>query len=362
VGGPGLDFETWVSREKSEHPGLKSETWATHLIFVRVIFIFLGGPQAHVSPSGSRARSEPNAGVVGVIFGEWLLPPVSFSIHDHRHMVVCVKWMLKQRGLLATTGVGFMMCSFIGGLGQSAAAPTPILVELFTSEGCSSCPPADALLQKMDAFQPVPGAQLIVLSEHVDYWDQEGWKDQYSSRELTNRQKSYVSELGLPTAYTPQIIVDGTAELHANDSQQVKSAFEKALKDAKIPIRIDSVNFEGPQEAAVVRGHLQVDAGSENHNADIYIAVALNHAETQVLRGENQGQTLTHVAVVQEMVKVGKLQKKGSFSQDFQVKLKPGTKPGNVRIVAFVQEPGSGKVVAAASVLEHQGGTGIASR
>ena len=300
--------------------------------------------------------------MVGVIFGEWLLPSVFSSIQDHRHRVVRLKRMLKQRGLLATSGVGFMMCSFVAGLGQSAAAPTPILVELFTSEGCSSCPPADALLQKLDAFQPVPGAQLIVLSEHVDYWDQEGWKDQYSSHELTNRQKSYVSELGLATAYTPQLIVDGNVELHANDPQQVQSAFEKALKDAKIPISLDSVNFEGPQEAAAVRGHLQVDAGSENHNADIYIAVALNHAESQVLRGENQGQTLTHVAVVQEMVKVGKVQKKGNFSQDFEVKLKPGTKPGEVRIVAFVQERGSGKVVAAASVLQNQRGTGIASR
>lgn len=300
--------------------------------------------------------------MVGVIFGEWLLPSVFSSIHDHRHRVVRLKRMLKQRGLLATSGVGFMMCSFVAGLGQSAAAPTPILVELFTSEGCSSCPPADALLQKLDAFQPVPGAQLIVLSEHVDYWDQEGWKDQYSSHELTNRQKSYVSELGLATAYTPQLIVDGNVELHANDPQQVQSAFEKALKDAKIPISLDSVNFEGPQEAAAVRGHLQVDAGSENHNADIYIAVALNHAESQVLRGENQGQTLTHVAVVQEMVKVGKVQKKGNFSQDFEVKLKPGTKTGEVRIVAFVQERGSGKVVAAASVLQNQRGTGIASR
>jgi hypothetical protein len=296
--------------------------------------------------------------VVGVIFGEWLLPAVFSSIHDHRHMVVCLNRMLKRRGLVATAGAGFIMCSFVAGLGQNAAVPTPILVELFTSEGCSSCPPADALLQKLDAFQPVPGARLIVLSEHVDYWDQEGWKDQYSSHELTDRQKSYVSELGLSTAYTPQIILDGTAELHANDPQQLQSGFEKALKDAKIPTSLDSVNFDGSQ----VRGHLQVDAGSENHNADIYIAVALNHAETQVLRGENQGQRLTHVAVVQEMVKVGKVQKKGSFSQDFQVKLKPGTKPGEVRIIAFVQEPGSGKVVGAASALENQGGSGIASR
>ena len=79
-------------------------------------------------------------------------------------MVVCLNQMFKQRGLLVTTGAVFIMCSFAAGLGQSAPSPTPILVELFTSEGCSSCPPADALLQKLDAFQPVPGARLIVLS------------------------------------------------------------------------------------------------------------------------------------------------------------------------------------------------------
>ena len=273
-------------------------------------------------------------------------------------MVVCLNQTFKQRGLLVTTGAVFIMCSFAAGLGQSAPSPIPILVELFTSEGCSSCPPADALLQKLDAFQPVPGARLIVLSEHVDYWDQEGWKDQYSSHDLTDRQKSYVNELGLSTAYTPQIILDCTAGLHANDPQQLHTGFEKALKDTKIPTSLDSVNFDGSQ----VRGHLQVDAGSENHNAEIYVAVALNHAESQVLGGENQGQRLTHVAVVQEIVRVGKVQKKGTFSQDFQIKLKPGTKPGDVRIIAFVQEPGSGKVVGAASALENQGGTGIASR
>lgn len=260
-----------------------------------------------------------------------------------------------------------MMCIFLSGLGQVAEAqkspPTPILVELFTSEGCSSCPPADVLLQKMDSSQPVPGARLIVLSEHVDYWDRDGWKDRYSSPELTNRQKSYVSELGLGTAYTPQIIVDGTSELRATDPQQVQSVFEKAVTDAKIPVSLESVNFGGSQDAAVVHGHLEVDGVSENHNADIYVAIALDHAESQVLRGENQGRSLTHVAVVQELVKIGKVEKKHSFSQDFQVKLKPGTNPADLRIVAFVQEPNSGKVVgAAASVLRSPPSIGISSR
>jgi hypothetical protein len=222
----------------------------------------------------------------------------------------------------------------------------PILVELFTSEGCSSCPPADALLEKMDSSQPVPGAQLIVLSEHVDYWDHDGWKDPNSSAAMTERQVAYVHALGLNTPYTPQFVVDGSREMRANDVQQVEKVFHEAAAAPKISVRIGEVSVEG--NGGVLRARIEADENSGKHNADVYVAIALDRVESQVLHGENGGRHLTHVAVVQQITKVGKLSKGKSFGEAVQLKLKPGTDPKNVRIVAFVQEPGAGRLLGAA--------------
>ena len=232
--------------------------------------------------------------------------------------------------------------------GTADGTPTsPVLVELFTSEGWSSCPPADALVERMDSLQPVPGVQLIVLSEHVDYWNHDGWKDPYSSSSLTDRQSSYVHALGLKTAYTPQILVDGDMELRANDAQQISEALQKAGTNPKVPIRITSATVDANPTA--VRGHVEADGSSMKHNADIYAVIALDHAESQVSSGENRGRHLTHVAVVLEIAKVGKLEKGKPISRDFQVKYKlPQTNSTPIRVVAVIQEPGSGKVLGAA--------------
>jgi hypothetical protein len=225
------------------------------------------------------------------------------------------------------------------------APTTPILVELFTSEGCSSCPPADALLEKMDALQPIPGTQLIVLSEHVDYWNHDGWTDPFSSASITDRQNAYVRALGLKTPFTPQFLVDGTEELKANNNEQVLQLLQKAASVPKVPMRLASVSVE-PGNLANVRGRVESDVSSEKHKADVYVAVALDHAESQVSRGENNGRHLSHVAVMTELTKVGKLEQGKSLGQDFRIKLKlPGPRPMNLRIVAFAQESGPGKVI-----------------
>jgi hypothetical protein len=231
--------------------------------------------------------------------------------------------------------------------GKDPAPPVPVLIELFTSEGCSSCPPADLLLQKLDKNQPLPGAQLIVLSEHVTYWDHDGWKDPNSSAPLTDRQNSYESALGSDTAYTPQMIVDGTHELHLRNAKETEDILMDARRTPKLPVRITGVAFN-PGNPTVLRARVEVDAATPRPGTDVYVAIALDHVESQVLRGENGGKHLVHVAVVQQLTKIGKLEKGRAFAQDAELKLKAGIDPKDVRVIAFVQEYGPGQVLGAA--------------
>jgi len=237
--------------------------------------------------------------------------------------------------------------------GQNSSPPAsladlhPVLVELFTSEGCSTCPPADNLLARIDAGQPIPGAQLIVLSEHVTYWDHDGWKDPNSSPQLTERQTSYEEALKRGDPFTPQLIVDGTASPHINDPGGIGDALRKAAAQPKVPVRISNVTVD-PGNPSILHAHVETDANSDTHNADVYLAVALNHFESQVLKGENGGKHLIFVAVVRELKKIGKLPKGKTFAEDVQLKLDPGTDPKNLRLVAFVQESGPGKLLGAA--------------
>src|ERR1700684_363566 len=204
---------------------------------------------------------------------------------------------------MTTTGwrfglVGFLVYFAAGFAGAADSAPSagaPVLVELFTSEGCSSCPPADSLLGKLDRLQPVPGAQAIVLSEHVDYWNHDGWKDAYSSSFYTDRQKDYVSRLGAKEAYTPQMVVDGVAQLNGSNGPAVLAAVEKARGDVKVPVRISGVGLDG----RTLKLHVVVDGlpeDSKAKKADVVVAVALNHAESHVSAGENKGKDIQNVA------------------------------------------------------------------
>ena len=227
-------------------------------------------------------------------------------------------------------------------------AGSPVLIELFTSEGCSSCPPADALLAKLDGLQPIAGAQAIVLSEHVDYWNHDGWKDAYSSSFFTDRQEEYVRRLGVREAYTPQMVIDGAAQMNGSDAGAVGRAIESARSHAKIPVRISSVDLADPK---TIRVHLAVDALPADFKAgkaEIFVAVALNHAESHVSAGENKGRDIRHVAVAESISKVGTVEKGKNFDRDVVVKVKSPLDRGNLRLIAFVQGADAGEVVGAA--------------
>ena len=165
------------------------------------------------------------------------------------------------------------------------AAKVPVLVELFTAEGCSSCPPADALLGVLDRQQPIPNARIIVLSEHVDYWNGGGWRDQFSSSELTERQKDYQYVFKLNDVYTPQMVVNGAMQLNGSDGRSVQAAIEHAADSHPIPLQILSVQIRGKEVTFTLRNGMPATP----ENVDVYAALVDPEDTTQVNAGENHG-------------------------------------------------------------------------
>jgi hypothetical protein len=255
--------------------------------------------------------------------------------------------------VMVVLSIGAWMLAFVSqrlhGADAGSNVRTPVLVELFTSEGCSSCPPADRFLETLDE-QPVPGAEMIVLSEHVDYWNHIGWKDPYSASLYSQRQSAYAKRFGLDSVYTPQMVVDGTSEFVGSSSGEAEKAFRKALSAPKLPLRLSSISADASN---ILRAHLEtgaLDSSFGSREADVYVAVALNRAESQVSAGENSGHRLAHVAVVKSLTKIGELKQGQVLTQDVHLTLEPGSDARNLRLIAFVQEPRQGRVFGAVSM------------
>ena len=242
-------------------------------------------------------------------------------------------------------------------LSKGTAAPgaaVPILVELFTAEGCSSCPAADLLLEKMIESQPASGVERVGLGEHVDYWDSLGWKDRFSSAKLTARQQGYAARFKTEDVYTPQMIVDGREAFVGNDLNAARRAIEtaSALPHGVIHVAIETATGNTLTVSVAATQLPPLTAGDR---ADLVVAIIEDHLRTEVKRGENQGRTLTHAAVVRTLQIIGEASGEATPSRA-RITLSSDWRRDSLKIVAFAQERGSRRVLATAAlaVAAHQ--------
>jgi hypothetical protein len=257
--------------------------------------------------------------------------------------------------LTQLTFVLFFLCcgarSVAAQMESTTPRRTPVIVELFTSEGCSSCPPADLLLQKLEAEQPLAGADVIGLEEHVDYWNHDGWVDPYSSAEWTQRQLDYGARL-TSEPYTPQMVVDGESQFVGSDARDASLAIRKAAGSPKTDVEITSnaPDAKGVQSFAVAIKKLEGDTRGDV--AEVWLAVTEDGLRSSVNRGENSGHVLTHVATLRSLQKIGVAEQNAAtaFTAAARAKLDSHWNRENLAIVVFVQEKQSRKIIGAASI------------
>jgi len=230
--------------------------------------------------------------------------------------------------------------------GRTEPNAVPVLVELYTSEGCSSCPPADGVLAALERTQSVAGARIVPLAIHVDYWDGIGWPDPFSSAQATQRQRSY-APLG-SGSYTPQAVIDGRSETIGSRKAMVEQAIGEAAKRPHAALGIElgaRKNAAAPVEVTVKVGALPAGSASD---AELLVALTQNAVRVAALRGENAGKTLEHTAVTRQLVVAGAAPATGG-SLTASLTVPQGLAAKDLRVVAFVQERASRKVLGTAT-------------
>jgi hypothetical protein len=231
-----------------------------------------------------------------------------------------------------------------------AGTPVVVMAELFTSEGCSSCPPADEVLTRLTSTQPIPGVIVVGLGEHVDYWDRLGWRDPFSSASLTNRQSQYEANVfRTGSVYTPQMVIDGRLEGVGSDFGAIRKA---VLEAAKIPKAMLTLSARRENDGVSIDLHVERAANmAPKEPADVTMAITEDRVVTEVRRGENRGRTLRHTAVVRSLMTVGELTPAdGTLTESVSSALGHEWKPENLRIVVFVQERQSRRIVGVGAV------------
>jgi hypothetical protein len=224
----------------------------------------------------------------------------------------------------------------------AAQTRTPVVVELFTSEGCSSCPAADSLLMRL--ARVVPEVEVIPLGEHVDYWNHLGWQDRFSSSLFSARQQDYGRMFRLESVYTPEMVVNGQAEFNGSDEQRAAQEIRKAAEGPKALVDVSL------QSSDTVRLKVErLPLGTKN--ADMFLAITEANLETTPRAGENGGRRLRHTGVVRNLTAIGHLDSKkaATYAADVKVNLNPEWRSENVRVVLFVQDRSTRRIIGAAT-------------
>ena len=217
------------------------------------------------------------------------------------------------------------------------SAKQPVLVELFTSEGCSSCPPAERALAFLEQQQPVSGAEIIALELHVDYFDSAGWKDPFSSAFFTQRQYLYAERYKSDKVYTPQMVVDGAQQFIGSDTLQATNVIMEASKKTKANI---TLTRDGEKLK------VQITDIPKLEDSTVFLALAENNLATNIKGGENSGKKLSHTAVVRKLGVIGDVKSDGKFFEaQINLEFKPEWKKDDVKAVVFVQENTSRRIL-----------------
>ncbi|MFI5158630.1 MAG: DUF1223 domain-containing protein [Sphingobacteriales bacterium] len=210
------------------------------------------------------------------------------------------------------------------------------VIELFTSEGCSSCPPADAVVAKVE--KESMGKPIYILAFHVDYWNRLGWRDVFSSAAYSQRQNQYAHWLKLSSVYTPQIVVNGRNEFVGSEEGTLRNAIKANLaKNALTQISLSNITINQN------KAKLQYQTQGKIANSVLLLAVVQKTAQTKVERGENSGRTLSHVQIVRAIESISLKGDKGSAS----IQLPKGFNVHGSEVIAFVQNTSNGEITGA---------------
>jgi len=228
----------------------------------------------------------------------------------------------------------------------------PVVVELFTSEGCSSCPPADELLKRLTETQPVAGAEVIALEQHVDYWNRLGWADPFSAEEFSARQGTYADTFGSMGVYTPQMIIDGQTEFPGGNQPKAQAAIANAARTPKATISLAQSGATKPEGVPLSVRVEKLPTTKADDTFEVLLAITEDGLRTDVPRGENAGRQLEHAAVVRELSTLGQISPRDTqpFAAQPVVALSEKWQLKNLRAVVFVQEHTSRRVLGATAI------------